>query len=270
MKYDQYDIFESPDLRLFSNKYKSGGFTDLFKSGMELISPLELISLQLNFENKEDLDKLKNIYETRTILLNKQSCIYNRTRRKEDSTYMKKPELIIVSSNKIKTKDLVYSDGSCRIFYPEDYNLWEKEALKLPEKVCEEFLTKHNDTKNGIQDRKWKQEVLEFILNGNQKLIQDYIKYNEEITNKPFFEDFEISRGSSGIDSIEPSFNVNTWNLLRIWSGEVLEHSFDEKGKNKVHYPFFEFDDESNGIFFFGTRLIGISTEFSDKISRTN
>ena len=66
MKYDQYDIFESPDLRLFSNKYKSGGFTDLFKSGMELISPLELISLQLNFENKEDLDKLKDIYETRS------------------------------------------------------------------------------------------------------------------------------------------------------------------------------------------------------------
>ncbi|MFA5953450.1 MAG: hypothetical protein WC812_02560 [Candidatus Pacearchaeota archaeon] len=251
------NFFESNELRIFSNARKTEGLKDLLFSGRELISPRQLISIQLNFKNENDLIKLREEqYETKTISLNKSWIDYKRN--PTHYSFDKKPEIIIISSNQIKTLEMLcnFFKSSLSQDFLERYNLFEKEALKIPEEVINESLEELEyklDKRIIIKNKIWKQKFIEFILEGDSKLIQDYIKYTEDITKKPFY------------DSLKIEFQDNAFeaHLLRINSAYISRYCFDINKKNAIVDPCFEFDDTSNGINYFGTRFIGVSQEFS-------
>jgi len=261
MKYDEYDIFESPDLRLFCNKDKRNALADLVGSGMELITPSELLSAQLSFPDANDLTALREgYYETRVILLDKRTVVY--ADKCYDRSYHPsklEPEIIIVSPKQIQTNDLVKvskgyggRDVSGFSFSLDKYNELKKEALPISGKIFEEFFS---ESEKGVQDMKWKEGFLEFILEGKQQLIKEYIQFSEEIIKKPFYENLLI-RGTD-------SYNIyHDWHLLRINSAHICPNYFNSEGKAKIADPECIFDDTSDGRYFFGTCFIGTTERF--------
>ncbi|MGV8150785.1 MAG: hypothetical protein ACP5NV_03605 [Candidatus Woesearchaeota archaeon] len=280
MKNDGFKLdFEHSDLKYFTGFSKYNSLSGIVLNNMDLITPSELSSVQMDneFPEKNDLQHLRNAESyVKILFIDKRALVYREndfSNNASPSNY--EPDIIIISSNQIKTKDFIkanekkYAEEGCFDGYDtlsiDKFEELKKNALKMPKNIYNSFLNKESSLDNSLKHEfnNWIQKFLDFIFEGNSVLLQEYLNYNEQITKKAFYDSMRFKLyGNNWLN--QSIFEKESFHLLRITSAHVDDYSLDITGYKKIVFPTFEFDDTS---VLAPKRFVGTTSEFQKRYS---
>ena len=264
--------FESSLLRYISSfgSNKFNGLAEIVLNDLELITPAELLSAQCDsdFPEKNDLKFLRSLNYSRAIFLDKRSLIYSEHFHSDMyHPSRSEPDIIIVSPDQIKTNDMVKSDNEEfislgryrgeRHISSDMFEELRKDALEIPKEVYHNLIKSYapNDSdqidilkESSKEDIIWRQRFLEFILEGNLNLINEYIKNVEHTTGRDFYESMVVN------------LCTNEGMSLSMFEGEP-EHLLQICYPNKRRPLRFQFDDSIESPF----QFIATTEEFRSK-----